>query len=184
MKNSILGPKDDLSDSLCDPGDLNKTDISTNNIRASSNTIQGLDPMDLTEENDEALPVYSPSPVPKRILSVISFPSPPNSPNFHVSTPSNDSPSVPPSSLCNVAGASSPSQNAKPRNTSAQLESAIEEDPPCFSEVAKAANILQDITEDMVRTPYKSFSRKAYKNKLQASLHSQKDPIEGWVSGF
>lgn len=76
--------------------------------------------------------------------------------------------------MCNVAGALTSSQNAKPGNTPSRKESAKEEDPPSFSAVSKAANIMLSITEEMVPTPYKRIIRKVYKRKLQQSLLSQK----------
>lgn len=66
--------------------------------------------------------------------------------------------------MCNVAGASSSSQNAKPGNSPPQKESAQQLPKP---------QTLLDITEEMVPTPYKKIIRQVYTKKLKDSFRSQ-----------
>lgn len=152
--------------------DTNQADNITSHKVDSGDTNKGLDLMVPTEEKEEVHQADASLARPSSIRSnhFISF-----SPNFLASTPlPSNSPREPLSLMCNVAGASSSAQNANPGNTPPQKELAQEEDPQSFSTVAKAANIVLDITEEMVPTPYKKMIRQVYLKKLKESFHSQK----------
>lgn len=71
--------------------------------------------------------------------------------------------------LSNLAGSSSSSQYAVPKDTPTQKEAARVEEQLSLSAVAKAANLMLNITKDMVRTTYKKIIRNVYKRKLQHS---------------
>lgn len=77
-----------------------------------------------TDENEVAFTAISPPVAPNRIRSFILVPSPHDSPKSQVFSPSDHSPRVSLSSLCNVAGAPNSSQHAMPGNTHSQQESA------------------------------------------------------------
>lgn len=127
---------------------------------------------ELTEKKDDHCPVDT---TPFNSIGLRSVTLSPSSPSPHIThSHSNSPPPEPHFLLCDEAGTLSSPQNATPGNTSAQQHTAHEEDQPSFSEMAKAANIMLDIHEDMVRTSYKKIFREVYKRNLLGRLDKRK----------